>query len=392
MADNAYSKTSTTEQLSPWFVSDNASLRADPQVEHRIRLISPSRVPFTMLMESLESQSEPIGNMTFQTQQEWDLESKMTVATAATATATSIVVNSGSPMVRDDVLHCPRTGENILGESISTNTITAKRSIGAKPGAALVVGDILLIIGSSAQESANKPDVVSRGTASKTRYCQHQMVGLSISDWANLTAMRGIGELDRLTKQKIEQFRKKREDTFMLGQAAALTDTTTALPRFFASGMLEFAETYNRMDLNGNLTYDTLTDAVQHVFDFGESETRWAFASRLVLNRINGLAEVRESVRRVMTDREVGFNVDRVFFPGGATINFVRHPVLEERGLDEKIIIIDLAAMRRKVFSPLDKRADIEANGSYRHEVSWAINEGLDIENEMAAGVIENAL
>ncbi|KKK81553.1 hypothetical protein LCGC14_2812280, partial [marine sediment metagenome] len=202
-----------------------------------------------------------------------------------------------------------------------------------------------------------------------------------------IRAMRGGGEKDRLAAQAVEYFKSLREAALFLGVPGRLT--VSSLDTYTTAGLNWLAGQYNNYSLGGYTTWGGIARASSAIFKYGTSKTRYAFTSDEIIYKITELPEVSTKVRRVEGDERLGFNIQEVWGPFGS-LRLVRHPLLDESGLDTRMIIVDIKDLRRRVFSAQEVRSGIQDNGAFREEWSLAVNEGLEHVYPLAAGIIHD--
>jgi hypothetical protein len=119
-------------------------------VSKTIHYLDPSEAPFTLLAKEANSRS------VFNTKYEWiekDLPTKSSLATdTSVTTAVPVTAGTGIRFHPNDLVLNTTSGEIMLVESVSTDTLTVVRTVGTVATTANVVGDTLLVIGTAYPE------------------------------------------------------------------------------------------------------------------------------------------------------------------------------------------------------------------------------------------------
>jgi hypothetical protein len=118
-------------------------------------------------------------------------------------------------------------------------------------------------------------------------------------------------------------------------------DTSSGQARRTTGGFKNFA-TQNAADAGGVLTEGEFFTALRPMFDFGSTE-KWAFASPLAIDVLNGFPRGKLEVRQ--SEKTFGIRVMQYVSPHG-TINIVKHPLLKGSTLGGQIWIIDGDVLR----------------------------------------------
>lgn len=179
----------------------------------QIAYLEPDSSPLTVILKRVANKSSPTHNPKFQCleapiQPRWDAINN---SAGYAANAVSIVVDNGSYFAADDLVKVPRTGEVISVTSISSNTLTVKRSYGTTGAAALVDDDPLLIIGNAHEEGAALGNI--RTVKLEVFYNYSQLLGAFVSnDKMKSRLFAGISQYPEIPKRKnvqVETIRRK---------------------------------------------------------------------------------------------------------------------------------------------------------------------------------------
>lgn len=256
-----------------------------------------------------------------------------------TSTATSIVVDTGALFSNEDLVVVPRTGEVISVTSISTNTLTVERGVGASTAAALVDDDPLYIIGTAAEEGDTSQGARSDNPTKVDNYTQIFKTSIEATGtW--LSSSNETTPHDWRHQQKKAGIEHKKDIEFALifGTAGTFTGAGGG-PRRSTGGILEFA-TSNNQDASGALSEAEWETFMQNVFRYG-SKKRTLFASRLVTSVLNGYS--RGKLETTVGDSTYGVHVMKYLSPFGE-VNVVTHNHLEGAVYGGYGIAVDFAA------------------------------------------------
>jgi hypothetical protein len=178
-------------------------------------------------------------------------------ALASGGTALIVSTGQGPRLRRGDVLRSMPMGDAAFVESVSGDTATITRSIGAKTAQAWSVGDTLLIMSNASPQGADFPDTAVLTATLGFNYTQIFRHGLTFSRTA--WAVDYIGQSEPSAEEGLKGIEHKRaiEYSGFWGARDLKTDLTTGEPLGFAGGLTEFIVT-NRQDVAGSLTVDYL--------------------------------------------------------------------------------------------------------------------------------------
>jgi len=219
---------------------------------------------FTMKAASGEATREKIN------WREKDLFPRLvTVLTAYTNVATTIVLNSGhgNRVRKGDVLRNMPGGDAVYVQSVSGDTLTVVRNIGVKTGQAGNIGDTMLIASNASPQGADFPDTAIVTAVLGFNYTQIFRHGCTFSRTARAVNYYGRSDPDAESALKGIEQKRAIEYSGFWGARDQKTDPNTGEPVGFAGGLVEFIVT-NKLDNAGPLTVDGvdtfLRSALQH--------------------------------------------------------------------------------------------------------------------------------
>jgi Family of unknown function (DUF5309) len=187
----------------------------------------------------------------------------VTASAAYTNVATSVVLTAGhGNRVRPgDVLRNMPGGDAMWVQSVSGDTLTVVRNIGAKTGQAGNIGDTLLIASNASPQGADYPSTAVLSATLGFNYTQIFRHGASFSRTARAVNYYGRSEPDQESALKGIEQKRAIEYTGFWGardqKYDAVPPTGTGEVIGFAGGLVEFITT-NKNDVAGSLTVDYL--------------------------------------------------------------------------------------------------------------------------------------
>ena len=295
-------------------------------MSNEIAFLEPSATPLVVLTKKLNT--SPASNAKY----EWmdnGVEVRWTT-TAATALkgATEIVVATGTGkyFTADDIIRNVTTGEVMKVTSISTDTLTVTRGIGATEGVAVGSGDKILIIGNASMQGSGAPAENIVGVTPYYNYTQIFKTAFSTTNTLNAVSQYGMNELARLRKQAGIRHAKSMEYAFLFGKKSL--NTSGAQPVSTTEGIMTTlaGNANNKSVAKADVKEADLMTFCQNVFTYG-GDTRTALASPDMLAWFASLAGSKLQVIQSDNDTTYGLNVSKYLTPFGI-LNLVMHPLL----------------------------------------------------------------
>lgn len=373
--------------------------RQVPDMAETIALLEPQSYPFTQFLNALENVI-PARNPIVRWMED-ELDPRVdTLTTAETAASTSWGIAHPEYFTVDDVVHVPRTNENVSVTAVDTaaNTIDVTRSIGAEPAAALVVDDVLRVIGSARAEGDVSRGINSTLEVEQLNYLQIQRTSLGATNTQLATEMYDGNDLEYQAAKKLILHLKDMEQTLLFGQRALNTatlavDGSTQYKRFTA-GVTEFIQT-NRVDIGGILTESEL-DAICRVnFRYGQSR-KVALCSPLVMQAVNNFA--KDKLVTVPADERYGLALREYRSPFGDLV-LVNHWLLSGDVYGGYMIILDFDNIVLRVLRGRDgsnrfarRVRNIQANDQDARKDELLSEYGLQVIQEKTHGLVTGVL
>lgn len=357
-----------------------------PDTARTVLELEPSVTPLTVLTMAMRT------NATHNPEFSWHedkLEPRFDTTTQSRLiTDLTITVTNISYYAQHDLVKVPRTGEvmYIAGVTAATSTITVERGIGGG-AAAINNAEELLIIGSARPEGdmakparssnpvkiLNYTEIVSRSYHS-TKTARATNTWTSPSDWTRRKAHASM------------EWKKDRELISWFGRPSIVN--TGAHPRRTSGGVTYFVVT-NRTDMGGLMTESEFFGSFSGAFRYGNQGTKTMFASRLVVDVVNGYPRGKIQVVNADKDTHYGLNVVRFISPHG-TVNIVTHNLFEGATYGGQYHILDMSQIERRVLKndeedrELRDYDDIQQKGEDARKGEWLEESGLQFGLEKA--------
>jgi hypothetical protein len=360
-------------------------------VSKTIHYLDPSEAPFTLLAKEANSRS------VFNTKYEWiekDLPTKSSLATdTSVTTAVPVTAGTGIRFHPNDLVLNTTSGEIMLVESVSTDTLTVVRTVGTVATTANVVGDTLLVIGTAYPEGAalGTPRSVTEGYLYNYTQIFRQPFGT--------TGTESVSE--NYTGRDRTQLRKDHgiyhaidiERAFLFGNAILDTTTvpsvgaSTATPFRTTGGFMEFVTT-NLQAAGGVLTEPELETFCQTVFtSTGSGMSRTLFCAPLVISVVDQLAAGR--LQMVPSNKTFGIAVNQWLTSHG-TLNLVKHRLLGVTPYTGYALAVDTGKIAYAKLRERDTklREDVGTPGDDGWTDEYLTECGFELHNQTAHGIL----
>lgn len=351
-----------------------------PDISDKILLLQPDEYPLTTITKRLSK--KPTHNPEFKWAED-DIDNRFsTTAGTETNSDTSIAVaaGTGERFKANDIVRVPRTGENFSVTSVSTDTLTVVRGVGAGgTGVAMNSGEELLVIGSAKAEGALSDPARSFNPVLVTNYTQ--IFRRSVEEtgtWIHSDQFVTQNDWDYQVRKAAIDHYKDLEETFINGKASE--DLTGSQPRRTTAGTLSYITT-NVTAAGGTLSEASFFSALRPAFRYG-SNTKTGFASGLTVDVLNTYPRSKVQIPEQSRDT-YGLNVIKYQSPHG-TLNLVRNWLLEGSTLGGYLMILDMAQLKyRYLANSKGSRdttwlSDIQAPDADTKKGEWLTEAGLE--------------
>lgn len=309
--------------------------------------LEPNSYPLTVLLGQLKS--EPTGNPEFSWHED-KLKSRFDAINNGAGYAsgiTALVVDDGTKFAQHDLFKVTRTGEIIRVTGVATNTLTVVRGIGGG-AAALVDNDELLLIGGAQPEGDTSRPARSGNPVKITNYTQiHKTSFESTRTLRQSKTMTQPTDWARQANHAGIEHAKDWEYISWHGKASE--DLTGSQPRRTTAGVLNLIST-NVFDAGGTLTEAEFFSYFSPTFRYGNQSTKTLFASRLLVDVVNGFPRGKLEVIQSDNDGTYGLNVMKYRSPHGE-LNVLTHNLFEGAKYGGFGVVLDLSLCSQRYLS-----------------------------------------
>ena len=275
----------------------------------RVAQLEPESQPLTGLLNVLEK-SASCRNPDPQHMEDELLPNRDLVSGTQTAADTSIEVDNPLFYLVGDILHVPRTGENMrVTAAPGTSPITVARGVGSAP-ANLFDDEPIWILGGAQVENANSRIALNTLEIQKQFHCQIIRNSIEMGEISMATELYGGDFDDQFDKKLIEH--KRQLDHFFKYGTPSRTDTGSGYLRTM-EGVLHWIQT-NRMAVDGVLGEGEFDAFLEMGFQYGSS-TKILLASQRLVRSINNFAKNR--METVNLEGSYGMDISEYRGPSG---------------------------------------------------------------------------
>jgi Family of unknown function (DUF5309) len=267
-------------------VDDNVILsnRRVIDMDNVIKQLEPDEAPFTTMLTKVSSRPAKSQKVEWLQDQLMPRLTTLNNGGNVTAIATTCIVatGTGSYFRAGDVLRMSN-GENVKVSSISTDTLTIVRSIGAV--AAAIITDLtdVIKIGNASAEGATLGTIKSTKQVGQYNYCQIQRDPFGFTNTLIESDLYGGKEPEYEAKKKMMEHKRQIENTLFFGQRDL--DTSGSTPVGYAGGIVDFVSS-NITASAGTLTQSAFETFMRSAFRYG-SRNKVLFASPLLVSALS---------------------------------------------------------------------------------------------------------
>ena len=217
----------------------------------------------------------------------YEVETAINLAAGYLSTDTSIVVDDGAIVDKYALVYVSRTGEIMRVSSVSTHTLTVTRGEAGTTAAALLDNDQLMLLNSAYAENAVSGDIKFRPTTFDYNYTQISRETYGNSRTEQGTRKYGIdNSYDYKKKMALIDLLRKNNGNMWLGGRSV--DTSNEFRT--TGGVLNFIDSTNEYDVNGNLTQAEFEYWMRKYALAYNSNKKTLFAGSRFIERLNSWA------------------------------------------------------------------------------------------------------
>lgn len=308
-----------------------------------IALLQPSAAPLTVLLTRLRK-TRTVTNPKFEWMEDDLLPwiDAINNATGYDTAATTLVVDNAQYFAEGDIVHVPRTGENmrVTGKDVTTNTITVVRGWGSTP-AALQDNDTLLILGPAMQEGGVARKPLIQNPVPKYNFTEIFKHTVGVTRTQMNTKVYGPKELARQHRLKGIEHKIAIERAFWFGtRHIAYAPDGQAIRS--TGGILYWLKD-NVWDCGGAPTEQDFNKWLEDVFRYG-SDTKVLFASPRWCTTIDGWG--RDKLQTTPSSREIGIAIKEYNSTHGRLL-IVKEPLFTGAVYGGMAVALDLDLISR---------------------------------------------
>lgn len=296
----------------------------------QIALLDPNEGPLLSFLKLAKSNSRCVYNPKFEWLEDDLLETWAKVDGAHSDTEdTSIAVTDGSIFREGDIVKVPSTGECLLIEAVSSNTLTVRRGWGSTAAAAIAAAAEILVIGSAMTENSERREVKSTLESNGYNYTQIFRTPIALS--GTEAASKLHGGRDRAYQRRKASLEHKRDIARALYFGQRKEDMSGVNPRRTMGGLIEFlGGAGSEITFNSGskpLTYRNFdSEVAAAAFRYGSKE-KLLIAGPYLASAINSWSESR-LVSDVAEDATYGIRVKNLITTYG-DLKVIYDPLLE---------------------------------------------------------------
>jgi len=368
--------------------ADILSNRQVIDISDTIHLLEPSSYPIVTFCNSLEK-VKPAHNPTVRWMED-ELEPLTDLVNGAhTATVTTLNVDNGGFWRVGDIVHVPRTSENMRVTAIATNALTVTRSYGAQAAAALVDDEAVWNLGPAQREGDTSRALLSTLEVEQSNRTQIIRTPFGTTNTQSATELYDGNDFDYQAKKSAIEHAVKIERFLLFGQTNSATVSGQTLRTM--SGVLEYIQT-NRLDVNGVLTESTFDAFCEAGFRYGGADQKLFITSGRVIRAVNNFA--KEKLQTMQKDETYGVSLTKYRSPFGDVLlayhRMFTGTIYSGHGLLLDMDRIVLRPLRggRSAGSLAVRVTNIQANDEDSRKDEYLSELSLEFQNEKAHAVM----
>jgi|GEM_PF-4332680 len=326
-----------------------------------VERVHPDNAPYYVLLSMLDF--EPCSQEKYSFLERDDFQSTVTVAAAANATATTVVLSGTdyNRVVDKQHLFNPRTGEHLfVNGAVSSASITVARAVEGDltTGSAIVAGDTLYVLPTVMEYGSEPVDTINLEPSLDYNYVEKNRKGWKVDGRAEAVELYGPNALDYVKTDNQRAFMRELEMKFLMGVRAKQTISSKIYT--FSGGVNYFITKSGSRALTRDfsgvaLTKNTFDNFLQEYrTQAGTLQGKMVLCGWNLIRIINGWG----NDKLVYNDKfdKVGLSV-RKYTSDYGDINLMPHELWNtELNLQDEAWIVDLGAMKRR---GLKGRSDI---------------------------------
>jgi len=354
-------------------------------VEKKIFLLKPNQTPISAIISAIGTRK--LRNPEFSWHEDALIETSTQKSGTSLASVTALVVDDATIFGPSDVLEVTQTGEKLLviSKVDSTNTLTVTRGACGTTPATITDNDELLKVGTAFAEGTTSPAAITTEPSRKYNYAQIMKETVDMTETEAESEMTDERDEAYQIAKKAEEFNRNRERAFLFG--TRYEETTGGKPRRFTNGICKMIATNIKNMSGASVSTATINAWLKDVFQNGDSDERWVFASPSFMQAVANLAMAKLQLR--MDDSTFGLAVYEWISPYGRTL-LKMHRELIGATYGAYAIALDVQKVKRCVFRPVKLMMNVQANDSDSRKHQYISEEGVQLVLEKCHGIYKN--
>jgi hypothetical protein len=319
----------------------------------------------------------------------------VTTSTAGdTNVATTLTIGSNVGMLRNMVLHNPRTRENVRVVSVpaGTTTVEVTRAFGRVSAAAINAGDTLMQVGTAFEEGSLRPSPKQLATTYVANYTQIFRNAWGLTDTARASmSEQGYSNIAESRKDCMTFHSMDIESAIIWGQPKM--DTTGNTPVHATQGVIDAMEQYAPGNTNtaaATTTFDQLVTLMEPAFqystDMSNAKMRVGFGDRTAIRVLNDIGHKYGQIQISQNETSFGMRFTSFKFYAGE-INLVEHPLMNGLGRSGTLLVMDMPALKLAYLEGRDTKPE-EYGGNGKAVELGTDGVGGSLTSELAAELI----
>ncbi len=323
---------------------------------------------------------------------------------AATAVATTIVVDDAGIWTSRGVLMNERTGEHMLVSSIAADnkTITVVRGLSGTTAAAINIGDRIQSLGTAFEEGSGQPDAVSQQGEEFSNYVQ-----IFKNGWAITGTAKAIKHLtgDKMAKNKQDCFNYHAEAIeYALIWGRKGSKTLNGSRHNLTNGIVAHIEGYgglvqsaNTGGVAGNLSMEDFEDYLRQLFDIrvtGMPNERIGYCGSKVLQVIQNM--VRKDSTYNISVNETAYGIQVTTIKGfNGQLKLISHPMMVANDTwQQELYVVHPGLIKKRRLRPTIIQsfgANNNSNNGVDAESGFILDElGFEVKGARCMGILRN--
>lgn len=348
----------------------------------KIAYLEPKKSPLMVLLKKISKKEAK--NPKFEWLEEESIPRYDQANGAINSSNTSLVVDNGNYFRAGHVIKDVSTGEQMLVDSVSTNTLTVTRGWGNTSAACVSDNDWFTILGGAEEEGSGAPTIKTVKSANKSNYTQIFKEPFDVTRTLDNSELHGGEDLANLRKKHGVYHAKDIERAFWFGEPKK--DTSGTHPRR-ATGGVDYWLSTNRTDIGGSLTEAEFETFCRTAFRYGES-TKTVFTAPLITSAVSSWG--KSALQLLPKDKTYGLNIQRYVSPHGE-LNLVNTVLFSEvSAWNGRAYALDLSNLKYRFLQNSDTNLEtnIQNNDEDGQKDQYLTEAGLEMRLEKTHALI----